>query len=222
MAMPFTSPAALSSPPSARTNGYYSVQVNSNARNGGTGRAPAPPLSSTRRVVNTPARNGERARISYTGASAGAEFRELYRNPESSPRRDVLSLREPVRGNAAETGVPAALSVGRNLTDRGDFINQRYGETKDTGREDAVRRDAGEWTGNPVNDVDGGAGDASASSGSFLAALALLPPLSGDTGEGVPVRGEGRHGAGERDLLNPLLKPWSYERKVKAKRRLKL
>jgi hypothetical protein len=74
--------------------------------------------------------------------------------------------------------------------------------------------------GNPVHN----AGDAAASAGSFLEAMALLPPLAGDSGEGLPPRngdGNARNGVGERSFLDPQLKPWNHERKARARRRPK-
>jgi hypothetical protein len=228
MASPFMASPYASGPvsDSGRINSYYSALVNSNARSGGAGnRVPALPVSYRGRTAGTPARDEGRARIAYTGASSGAELRELYRNLESSPRPGALPLREPVRVDGAETGTPAALSVRRNLINRRNSVNERYDGMNNANGKDAVTRADGNRAGdgrdgNPVNN----AGDAAASAVSFLQALALLPPLTGDSGEGVPPGnggGIGRNGAGERSFLNPQLKPWNHGRKARARRRPK-
>jgi hypothetical protein len=134
--------------------------------------------------------------------------------------------------DGAETGNPAALSVERNLINRRNSDNRQDGGMNNVNGKDAMTRADGNRTGNnndgnPVNNVNdeaGGGNTAAPELAWSLQAMALLPPLTGDTGEGVPPRNGDRdtlNGAGERMFLNPQLKPWNHERKARARRRPK-
>ena len=223
MASPFMASPYTSGPSSdsGRINSYYSaLMLNADARGGGTGSGTyGLPVSYTRNG-RTPARDGGRSRIVYTGASTAAGLRELYRDLVLSPRPGVVLSENPVY----DTGEPRngnreSVNVQRNPGDR-----RNAGGGQDHGMGNAGRSavaDAGN-AGDPVN-VNGGAGGGNAAAPgpavSFPQAMALLPPLAGDSGEGVPSRDRDGNGIGERSFLNPQLRPWNHRRKAGARRR---
>jgi hypothetical protein len=224
MAFPFTRQpvSPVSSGGSDRINRYYSGLANSGVR--GTGNT-IPVSYTARSGVNPriPARNG-RTRISYTGASAGTELRELYRSLESSSRQNTAPLTELVyadqaprnRGDSRSAGRDAAgINAERNPGDGRYLSDERNLNGRGEIREaPAVQADT-ENGGDPV------IGDGAAVLGA-AAFLWTLPPLIGDTGEGVPSpeRGQdGRNGGRDGSFLNPDLKPWNHARKARARRR---